>query len=424
MKLFHLLCITGLLLVACQPSANQSTTGQTATGDSNTVYQPKEYVEIQHPDWTKNATIYEVNVRQYTPAGTFKAFETHLPRLKNMGIDILWIMPVNPIGEKNRKGTLGSEYAVKDYYGVNSEFGTLTDFKHLVSTAHSMGMHVILDWVANHSAWDNALVTQHPDWYIKNREGTFESTPWRDYDDIIDFDYSQLGLRNYMTDAMKYWIKETDLDGFRCDVASFVPIDFWEAARKELDQVKPVFMLAEAADRDLHKRAFDMTYSWLLWDDLHAITTKGGSVDALTGGYIAEQVSIWPRNAYRLNFTDNHDKNAWEGNQYSNFGKGLPAAIVLTVTMDGMPLIYSGQEAGLDHSLRFFDKDPIQWKPDTIAGIFTKLFRLKHTNQAIWNGKWGGEMERIKNDKMSQVISFISKVFKINPTRQMVKLDA
>lgn len=210
-----------------------------------------------------------------------------------------------------------------------------------------------------------------------------------------------------MTDAMKYWIKETDLDGFRCDVAAFVPIDFWEEARKELDGIKPVFMLAEAADRDLHKRAFDMTYSWLLWDNLHAITTKGGTVEALTGGYIAEHVSIWPPNAYRLNFTDNHDKNAWEGNQYFNFGKGLQAAIVLTATMDGMPLIYSGQEAGLNRSLKFFDKDPIQWKPDTIAGIYTKLFQLKHRNQALWNGKWGGEMDRIKNDRMSQVISFV-----------------
>ena len=371
------------------------------------VYQPKSYVEIQHPEWTKSATIYEVNIRQYTPEGTFTAFEKHLPRLKEMGVDILWIMPVNPIGVKNRKGTLGSEYSVKDYYGVNPEFGTMDDFKHLVNAAHAMGFHLILDWVANHSSWDNALVAQHPDWYIKNREGNFEPTPWRDYDDIIDFDYSQPGLRRYMTNAMKYWLKTTDIDGFRCDVAAFVPLDFWENARKELDKIKPIFMLAEAADRDLHKKAFDMTYSWLLWDNLHAITTKGGSVDALTGGYIAEHVSIWPYNAYRMNFIDNHDKNAWEGTQYSNFGKGLQAAIVLTGTMEGMPMIYSGQEAGLNRSLPFFEKDTLQWKPDTIGAIYTKLFHLKHNHPALWNGKWGGEMERIKNNLMSQVISFI-----------------
>ena len=386
-----------------QQTAKQSMKNQ----PTDSAYIPKAYVQIKHPEWTKNATIYEVNIRQYTPEGTFKAFETHLQRLKDMGIDILWIMPVNPIGLKNRKGTLGSEYSVKDYYGVNPEFGTMDDFKHLINTAHQMGFHVILDWVANHSAWDNTLVTQHPDWYIKDKDGNFTSTPWRDYDDIIDFDYNQPGLRKYMTDAMKYWIKETNLDGFRCDVASFVPLDFWENVRTELDKIKPVFMLAEAADRDMHKKAFDMTYSWLLWDNLHAITVSHGSLDALTGGYIAENVSIWPENAYRMNFIENHDKNSWEGNQYSNFGNGLNAAIVLTSTIDGMPLMYSGQEAGLNRSLRFFDKDTIQWKQDTITQIYTKLFHLKHDHQALWNGSWGGEMERIKNDHMQQVISFI-----------------
>jgi glycosidase len=370
-------------------------------------YEPKEYVELHHPEWTKNATIYEVNIRQYTQAGTFEAFETQLQRLKDMGVDILWLMPINPIGEKNRKGTLGSYYSVKDYYGINPEFGNMDDFKHLVRAIHAMGMHVIIDWVANHSAWDNVLVKEHPDWYIKNREGNFESTPWRDYDDIIDFDYDKPGLRKYMIDAMKYWVKETGIDGFRCDVASFVPVDFWEQARLELNKIKPVFMLAEAADRDLQKRAFDMTYSWALWDALHAITVNHASVDGLTGGYIAEHVSIWPRNAYRMNFVDNHDKNAWEGTQYLNFGKGLYAAIVLDCTMDGMPMLYSGDEAGLNRSLSFFEKDPIEWKQDTIGGIYTKLFHLKHGNKALWNGSYGGEMVRLKNDQMNKVVSFV-----------------
>ncbi|HEV7620573.1 MAG TPA: alpha-amylase family glycosyl hydrolase [Flavisolibacter sp.] len=345
-------------------------------------------------------------MRQYTPEGAFKAFENHLQRLKDMGVSILWIMPINPIGEKNRKGTLGSEYSVKDYYAINPEFGSMDDFKHLVNKIHDMGMHVIVDWVANHSAWDNPLVKQHPEWYIKNREGNFEPTPWRDYDDIIDFDYDQPGLRKYMTNALKYWVKEANINGYRCDVASFVPLDFWENARAELSRMKPVFMLAEATDRDLHKRAFDMTYSWSLWDNLHAITVNHASVSGLTEGYIAENVSIWPKDAYRMNFIENHDKNSWEGTQYTNFGKGLNAAIVLTATIDGMPLIYSGQEAGLNRSLNFFERDPIQWKQDTIGQIYTKLFHLKHDNQALWNGKWGGEMERIKNDNMKQVIAF------------------
>ncbi|GAA0872036.1 alpha-amylase family glycosyl hydrolase [Gangjinia marincola] len=398
-------CFCALLLVSCT-NENDSSKKTTTQKDNLDQHQPKEYVEITHPIWTKNATIYEVNIRQYTPQGTFKAFAEHLPRLKKMGVDIIWLMPIHPIGVKNRKGSMGSYYSVKDYYGVNEEFGTMADFKQLVSTIHDMGMYVIIDWVANHTAWDNELVKQHPDWYLKNDENNFQSTPWRDYDDIIDFDYSQPALRQYMTDALAYWVKETNIDGYRCDIASFVPIEFWENARKELDKIKPVFMLAEAEDRDLHKRAFDMTYAWELWNHLHAITTQGKSVDGLTGGYIAEHVSIWPRNAYRMNFIDNHDKNSWEGNQYKNFGKGIEAAIVLTATLEGMPLVYSGQEAGLDRSLKFFDKDPIIWQDHPVGELYTKLFALKHQHKALWNGKYGGVMKRIKNDKMDKIVSF------------------
>lgn len=231
-------------------------------------YQPKEYVEITHPEWSKNATIYEVNVRQYTPEGTFKAFENHLPRLKNMGVDIIWLMPIHPIGVQNRKGTLGSYYSVKDFYGINPEFGTMKDFQHLVDKIHAMGMYVIIDWVGNHSAWDNSLATQHPDWYTKTREGNFQPTPWYDWDDVIDFDYDNPDLRKYMTEALKYWVKETNIDGCRADVAGFIPTGFWENARQELDLIKPVFMLAEWESRDLYKKSFDMTYSWTLWNEL------------------------------------------------------------------------------------------------------------------------------------------------------------
>lgn len=400
--------LLGALLSGCIGLAGcaVSNTADTTAGVEPDPYQPREYVEISHPEWSKNATLYQVNLRQYTREGTFKAFESHLPRLKEMGVDILWLMPINPIGEKNRKGPLGSYYSVRDYFGVNPEFGTVEDFKHLVDTIHSMGMYVILDWVANHSAWDNPLVTEHPDWYIKTREGNFQSTPWRDYDDIIDFDYSQPDLRKYMTEALKYWVKELDIDGYRCDIASFMPLEFWDNARRELDQIKPVFMLAEAADRDLHKRAFDMTYSWSLWDHLHAITTQGKSLSGLTEGYIAEHVSIWPENAYRMNFIDNHDKNSWEGTQFSNFGDGLLASIVLTGTIEGMPMMYTGQEAGLDRSLDFFDRDTVVWREHEIGQIYSKLFHLKHRNQALWNGSWGGTMERIKNDRMDRVIAF------------------
>lgn len=394
-----------LLLVLCSCNQSDKSKKTESTPDELSKYQPKNYVEIKHPEWSKNATIYEVNVRQFTPEGTFKAFETHLPRLKAMGVDIIWLMPINPIGVEKRKGTLGSYYSVKDYYGVNPEFGNLEDLKALVKKIHGMGMYVIVDWVANHSSWDNALAKDHPDWYSKTPEGNFQPTPWYDWEDIIDFDYDKPELRKYMTDALKYWVKEADIDGYRCDVAGFIPVDFWENARAELDEIKPVFMLGEWESRDLHKKAFDMTYSWSLWDKMHAVTKDHKSLGGLVE-YMAHDVSTFPRDAYRMTFTENHDKNSWEGNQYSNFGEGLEASMVLAGTVNGMPLVYSGQEAGLNRSLKFFDKDLIEWKKHPFAAIYTKLFNLKHKNQALWNGNYGGEMIRIFNDKPEQVLSF------------------
>ncbi|MBU4538147.1 MAG: alpha-glucosidase C-terminal domain-containing protein [Weeksellaceae bacterium] len=374
---------------------------------SDSRYQPKTYVEIKNPEWVKNATLYELNVRQFSEEGSFKAVEKQIPRLKKMGIDIIWLMPVHPIGTVNRKGSLGSYYSVKDYLGINPEFGSEADFRNLVRAIHEHGMYVILDWVANHSSWDNALATEHPDWYARSRNGEFQSTPWRDYDDIIAFDYRKPELRRYMTEALKFWVREYDIDGYRCDVASFVPVDFWENARAELEDLKPVFMLAEAEDKELHRKAFDATYNWTLWNILHQIAVSNKSVRSLSEAYIAEHLSIFPKEGIRLNFTDNHDKNSWEGNQYSNFGTALKAVTVFTVMMDGMPLVYNGQEAGLDRSLKFFERDPIVWKRDENETLYTTLFGLKHKNQALWNGSRGGEMVRIMNDRMDQVISFV-----------------
>ncbi|MGE4513548.1 MAG: alpha-amylase family glycosyl hydrolase [Chryseobacterium sp.] len=398
---------------------------------SESRYIPEQYVEISLPDWAKNATVYELNIRQFSQEGTFKAVEKQLSRLKKMGIDIIWLMPVQPIGEVHRKGSLGSYYSVKDYMGVNPEFGTPDDFKSLVNAIHREGMYVILDWVANHTSWDNPLVDEHPEWYRKSRKNTFQSTRWRDYDDIIELDYQYPELRKYMTDALKYWIREYNIDGYRCDIASFIPIDFWENARAELDSIKPVFMLAEAEDRELHRKAFDATYNWTLWNILHQIAMNERSVKTLTEAYLAEHVSIFPKEGIRLNFIDNHDKNSWEGNQYSNFGDALKAGIVFTVMMDGMPLVYSGQEAGLDRSLEFFEKDPIDWKSHENEELYTILFKLKHQNKALWNGRYGGEMLRIINDRMDQVISFVREkegdkvltFMNLSNTSVMVQLD-
>lgn len=372
---------------------------------ATTPFIQKNKIELKHPEWSKNATIYEANIRQATPEGTFKAFEAHLPRLKELGIDIIWLMPIHPIGQKNRKGTLGSYYAVKDYYGVNPEFGTITELKALVQEIHRMGMYVIIDWVANHSAPDNNLVAEHPEWYSKSPEGHFQPTPWYDWEDIIEFDYNQPGIRQYMTDVLKYWVTETGIDGYRCDVAGFVPVLFWEHVRRELDAIKPVFMLAEWESRDLHVHAFDMTYAWSLWDKMKDLTTGNGGISGLVE-YIAHDVNTYPPDAYRMTFTDNHDKNSWEGTPFTNFGDGLQACIVLCSVMKGVPLVYGGQEAGLNRSLSFFDKDVIEWKQHPFADLYKKLFQLKHSNEAIWNGAYGGEMVRIVNDHPDQVLSF------------------
>ncbi|MBC7937728.1 MAG: alpha-glucosidase C-terminal domain-containing protein [Rhizobacter sp.] len=400
-KLFLISLLICLALTDCKNKSGSG--GDIAANGSR--YQPKKYVELQHPEWSKNATIYELNIRQFSKEGNFKAVEAALPRLKEMGIDIIWLMPIHPIGIQNRKGFMGSYYSVKDYYGVNPEFGTKEEFKTLVKKIHGMGMHVILDWVANHSAWDNPLAKEHPEWYTKTSDGKFQPTPWYDWEDIIDFDYNQPGIRKYMTDALKYWVKETGIDGYRCDVAGFMPTDFWENARAELDAIKPVFMLAEWESRDLHKKAFDMTYSWSLWDKMYAVAKENKNINGLVE-YMAHDVSTFPQDAYRMTFTDNHDKNSWEGNQMSNFGEALPACMVMAGTVNGMPLVYSGQEAGLDRSLQFFDKDSISWKPHPFVEIYKKLFALKHSNQALWNGSKGGTMVRIFNNRQDKIISF------------------
>lgn len=370
-------------------------------------YQPTPYVKIAHPEWTKNATLYQINTRQFTPEGTLKAAEAQLPRLQELGADILWLMPLQPIGRKNRKGTLGSPYSIKDYYGVNPEFGTMADVKHFVAAAHALGMHVILDWVANHTAWDSNLVTEHPEWYEKDWKGNFRPTPWWDWSDIINLDYRQEGLRRYMTAAMKHWIVEAGLDGFRCDVAGFVPVDFWNNVRRELDAVKPVFMLAEWESRDLHAEAFDATYAWS-WNEAVVNIAQGRKKD-LAGlfVYYSWNESSFPPDILRMTFVSNHDKNAWEGTEFEQFGPALDAAIVLSVVGDGIPLVYNGQEAGNPRRLQFFEKDPIAWREHPEGALYKKLFALKHRNSALWNAHWGATMIAVPNSAPDKVLSFV-----------------
>ncbi len=360
---------------------------------------------VKHPDWSYNLSIYEVNTRQYTPEGTFEAFDTHIKELKDIGVGIVWFMPINPIGEKNRKGTLGSYYSVKDYKGVNPEFGTLQDFKETVNQIHSMGMYVIIDWVANHTAWDNVWVKDHPDFYTKDSLGNFVP-PVPDWHDVIDLNYDNKELWQYMIDAMKYWVEECDIDGFRCDVAGMVPLDFWKTAHSELDKIKNVFMLAEAEGPELHQ-AFDMTYSWELLHLMNDVAQGKKNVQSIRD-YFQKEKNQYPADAYRMRFTTNHDENTWNGTEFERMGEAAETFDVFTCVIPGMPLLYSGQEAGLNKRLDFFEKDTIEWKDSKYKFLYTTLFHEKENNKALWNGLQGGEMVSVKSSA-SDVFAFVRK---------------
>ena len=360
---------------------------------------------VVHPKWSYNKTIYEVNIRQYTKAGTLKAFEKHLPELKQLGVGILWIMPVNPIGKVNRKGKLGSYYSVQNYLEINPEFGTMDDFKELVKKIHSLGMHVILDWVANHTSWDNVLTKTHPDFYKKDSAGNFVA-PVKDWTDVIALNYKNKKVWNYMINAMKFWVKDCDVDGFRCDVADMVPTAFWDKARVELDKIKPIFMLAEAETPKLQVKAFDMTYSW----DLYHLTidiAKGKQNASALNKYFRKENDNYPLNDFRMRFTNNHDENSWNGTVFELYGKAASTFAAFTFAVPGMPLIYSGQEAGLDKRLKFFERDPIDWKPSPFRDLYTKLVHLKLNNKALWCGDKGGRMTMVSSPGDKSVYSFV-----------------
>ncbi len=369
-------------------------------------YDPRPYVTLTHPAWSKAAILYQINTRQFTPEGTFAAAQKQLPRLKALGVDIIWLMPINPIGVEHRKGSLGSPYSVRDYRAVNPEFGTLADLQAFVAAAHKLGLHVILDWVANHSAWDNPLHAQHPNWYEHDWKGANRPTPWWDWEDVIDLDYNQPGLRQYMTESMEYWLRAADIDGFRCDVAGYVPLDFWETARAHLDAIKPVWMLAEFDQRDVHARAFDASYAWK-WNNAMADIGHGKADVTALFGYYSENQSAWPAAAQRMVYTENHDQNAWEGTEFERFGANLPNAIALSFIGDGIPLIHNGQEAGNQRRLKFFERDPIIWADHPNAALFRQLITFRKAHPALANAPWGAAMVPVVNSAPKQVLSFV-----------------
>ena len=359
--------------------------------------------DFRPPEWSYDKAIYEVNVRQYTEEGNFKAFEKHLPRLKELGADILWLMPIHPIGEKNRKGTLGSYYSVKDYKAVNPEFGTLDEFKSLVKMVHKMGMYVIIDWVANHTAWDSRWIEEHPEFYTQDSLGNIIS-PNPDWTDVADLNFDNEELWTEMIDALKFWVEECDIDGYRCDVAGMVPIEFWIEARTELEKIKNVFMLAEWDTPEVHL-AFDMTYDWDLHHILNGIVKdEKTAVDLIE--HLKENEEEFPANAFRMQFTSNHDENSWNGTEFERLGEGVETFAVLTCLISDMPLIYSGQEAGNNKRLSFFEKDLVEWKEDKLFEIYSKLFQLKKNNKVLRNGEQGGELNYIESSDEKKIFAF------------------
>lgn len=353
--------------------------------------------ESPSPEWLESAVIYEANLRQGTSTRDFKGLQRELPRLKDLGVDVIWLMPIHPISKEQRKGTLGSYYAVQDYKGVNPEFGTMEDLKEFVRTAHSYGMKVILDEVCNHTGADHKWVTEHPDYYALNEKG--EKYGPYDWTDVYKLDYSNPATRAAMTDALKFWLAEADIDGYRCDVAGEVPTDYWEEARPQLQAVKPVLMLAESSTPSLLVKAFDVDYAWPMKDVFNAIAaTKGinkwavehkenrpkmtaGDIPAL----IERQKKEFPAGSRHMNMVTNHDLNSWEGTEFDRFGPATGTFAVLSYTLPGVPMMYTGQEVGFNHAFEFFEQDSIQpkYEANDFTTFYETLNSLKHRNRAL-----------------------------------------
>lgn len=379
-------CCVAIALAACTAAPD----AQSATGNS-----------VTHSEWSRNAVIYEVNVRQYTPEGTFAALHKHLPRLDSLGVDIVWLMPVQPIGKKNRKGSLGSYYSIADYTATNPEFGTKADFKSLVDAAHGLGLKVILDWVPNHTAFDHTWATQHKDYYTLRPDGSIsvardnegKETDWTD---VADLNYDNREMRGAMIGAMKWWVDSMSIDGFRVDVAWGVPADFWAEMRPALTANRAdLFFLAEAEDPKLHQW-FDATYGWEFHHTLNEIA-KGKKSTRVLDEYFKKQSDTYPPDAMRMYFTSNHDENSWQGTEFERMGANHLAAFVLAATIqNGIPLLYTGQEVSMNKRLRFFEKDTVNWKGKSLASFYGRVFALKDSQPALANGLLGGRQERVQ----------------------------
>jgi glycosidase len=397
LKFIQIPLLAVVLITSCNEAPKES---------SKEVSTKKDSI-LPQQKWYASSNIYEVNLRQYSKEGTINEFAKSLPRLKEMGVEILWFMPITPIGVEGRKMTskdLGSYYAVRNYTAVNEEYGTMDDWKAFVKEAHSMGFKVITDWVANHSAPDNPWMKNHPNFYEKDSAGNIIS-PF-DWTDTRKLNYKNRELRDTMIAAMKFWLTETGIDGFRCDVAAEVPTDFWKECIEALKVIKPnIFMLAEAEKPELHVAGFNATYAW---------SAMGAMKDLYTGkktltqfdSLMSANIKSHPADAARMFFTANHDENSWNGTEYEKFGNAYKTFAVFSQTMaQTLPLIYSGQELPNKKRLKFFVKDPIDWNGKyEMAAFYKTLLTLRKTNPAL---AVDASYQRLSSSNNNEVLAYV-----------------
>ena len=373
------------------------------------------------PVWAKNAVIYQVNVRQFTTEGTFNAFAEHIDRIAELGVDMVWFMPIYPLCETNKKAhpeaeteNLGSHYAVYDFFSVNPRYGTPEDFRSLVKKLHDLNIKVILDFVPNHTGWDSRWMLRHPEWFKKDAAGNIlspvkeengESWGW---DDVAQLDYDNKRMRENVIQAHEFWMREFDVDGFREDVAGEVPTSFWNELRLRLEKIRPVYMLSEDETKgDQHfKVCFNTNYGWETSIVLKKIV-KGELPASALNDWTEKVKEQFGTRGWQLNYTQNHDENTWNGTEKELFGEGADCYSALTFCIEGMGMIYSGQEVSLDKRLWFFNKDEIDWTGASRRDFFKTLIDLKHGNKALWNGQDGGVLRKIETDADDKVYAFI-----------------
>ena len=367
----------------------------------------------KNPEWSYSAVLYEMNIRQLTAEGTLRAATERLPFLRSVGVDAIWLMPIYPIGVEGRKGRLGSYYSIRDYKGVNPEFGTADDLRHFITTAHALDLKVLLDWVANHTARDARWITERPsEWYERDEAGVAK-VPW-DWSDTAKLNYANRDVWRGQIEAMRYWIEEFGVDGFRCDMAMLVPIEFWQEASAELHRIKPdVFMLAEAEEDNLFDSAFNASYQWNIHHIMCDIAKGARRVWDLRNAIHSERAK-YPREAMRMSFTSNHDENSWSGSHQARFGAALDVMTAMTFLMPStMPLIYTGQEVGYDHSFEFFERDAIPaecYVENRSTELYRRLSALKHRELALAAGERGGEVIEIENNAKDCMMTFVREV--------------